>query len=129
MSAQKRWILLEHKGAPDDPLGIHFDLLVEDEQACRTWRLSKIPVLDGPAQQVILLPAHRLEWLDRLSGEVSGGRGWTRRVMGGFFLNDLPKNHSDPLQIEIYSQCIVGKLTIKNCLCKLCSVHGSTFIP
>ena len=32
MNQPKRWALLEHRGSPDDPEGIHFDLLLEDLQ-------------------------------------------------------------------------------------------------
>ena len=42
-----RFALLEHTGAPDDPGGRHFDLLLEAGEACRTWRLLEIPQADG----------------------------------------------------------------------------------
>ena len=78
-----RFALLEHVGAPDDPAGRHFDLLLEAGAACRTWRLMVVPQQGGDAVAAIELPPHRLVWLDRLAGEVSGGRGFARRVDAG----------------------------------------------
>ncbi len=78
-----RFALLEHVGAPDDPAGRHFDLLLEAGPACRTWRLMVVPKQGGDAVAAMELPPHRLVWLDRLAGEVSGGRGFARRVDAG----------------------------------------------
>jgi hypothetical protein len=78
-----RFALLEHTGAPDDPAGRHYDLLVEDGVACRTWRLLDVPRVGGPAVAALELPPHRLAWLDIPAGEVSGGRGHARRVAAG----------------------------------------------
>jgi hypothetical protein len=78
-----RYIHLEHAGAPDDPAGRHYDLLLEEGAACRTWRLSALPVPGGPTVPAEEIAPHRLAWLDHVSGEVSGGRGFARRVDGG----------------------------------------------
>ena len=80
-----RFILLEHTGAPDDPAGRHFDLLLEAGQACHTWRLTEIPSTAGPAVTAVAIAPHRLAWLDHLAGEVSGGRGFARRIDGGTY--------------------------------------------
>ena len=80
-----RFILLEHTGAPDDPAGRHFDLLLEAGDACRTWRLTVIPPAGGPAVAAEAIAPHRLAWLDHEAGEVSGGRGHARRVDGGAY--------------------------------------------
>lgn len=80
-----RYVLLEHTGAPDDPAGRHYDLLLETENACRTWRLPEIPSPGGPPVVAIELPPHRLAWLDHVAGEVSGGRGFARRVTAGTY--------------------------------------------
>jgi len=81
-----RFAVLEHTGAPDDPAGRHFDLLLEDGPACRTWRLMEIPQADGPAVAALELPPHRLAWLDTTAAEVSGGRGHASRVDAGSFV-------------------------------------------
>jgi len=78
-----RFVLLEHTAAPDDPSGLHFDLLLEAGAACRTWRLVRMPEPDGGPVAAVELPPHRLAWLDHEAGEVSGGRGFARRVDGG----------------------------------------------
>jgi hypothetical protein len=78
-----RFALLEHTGAPDDPAGRHFDLLLEDGAACRTWRLLSMPQAGDPAVAALELPPHRLAWLDIRESEVSGGRGHARRVDAG----------------------------------------------
>jgi hypothetical protein len=80
-----RFALLEHIGAPDDPAGLHFDLLLEGPRACRTWRLVERPVPGGPAVAAHELAAHRLAWLDCVEQEVSGGRGIARRIDAGTF--------------------------------------------
>jgi hypothetical protein len=80
-----RFIILEHTGAPDDPTGRHYDLLLEDGPACRTWRLAALPEPGGPPVAATELPPHRLAWLDHEAGEVSGGRGFARRVDAGTF--------------------------------------------
>lgn len=78
-----RFALLEHTGAPDDPTGRHVDLLVEDGDGCRTWRLADVPLPNGPAVTAVEIAPHRLAWLDHLEGPVSGGRGRARRIDSG----------------------------------------------
>mgnify|MGYP007063820600 CR=1 FL=1 len=125
MVRKNRWALLEHSGASDDPTGIHFDFLLEDKDGCRTWRIQKIPILDGPSEEAIPLPLHRLEWLEISAGEVSRGRGWVRQVTAGVFSGELPDNDVDPVHIQLHSQQIKGNLKIKNSLCKHCSLSIS----
>lgn len=80
-----RFVILEHTGAPDDPAGLHYDLLLEAGVACRTWRLATIPEPDGPPVPAVELPPHRLAWLDHEAGSVSGGRGIARRIVAGHY--------------------------------------------
>ena len=126
MQPFKRWILLQHIGAPDDPKGMHFDLLLEDDNGCRSWRLEQILVLDGPPQSVSRISLHRLEWLEHLEGEVSGARGWAKRIMGGFFVGDLPENDGEAIKVELHSNSLWGTLEIKNLVCTISSVTSST---
>jgi hypothetical protein len=79
-----RFVLLEHVGHPDDPAGLHYDLLLEDGASCRAWRLTAIPV-GGEPVVAEPLPPHRLAWLDIESAEVSGGRGIARRLDTGTY--------------------------------------------
>ena len=81
-----RFVLLEHVGAPDDPAGIHYDLLLDAGHGlCRTWRLSAVPRPGGPPVDAGPLPAHRSAWLDHEAGEGSGGRGFARRIDAGLY--------------------------------------------
>ena len=123
----KRWVLLEHSGFPDDSQDVHFDLLLEDDKGCRSWRLEKIPIIDGPSQKVLLLPMHKLDWLETMGREVSGGRGWARRLWAGFFLGSLPKDCRAPIQLKLESKEMDGWLEIKDFRCKLHSCSGSFF--
>ena len=112
-----RFVLLEHTSAPDDPTGRHFDLLLENGSACRTWRLLALPLAGGPAVVAIELPPHRLEWLDRLEGEVSGGRGHARRIAAGRYeivaASDSEPLASDALVIELTGDTLGGRLALR----------------
>ena len=96
-----RYLFLEHTNAPDDPACRHVDLLLEDGESCRTWRLSSVPLPNGPSLQAIPLPRHRLIWLERTSAAVSEGRGWGRRIVGGAFLGVLPDNPTELIRVEL----------------------------
>jgi len=85
VSRMPRFAILEHTGAPDDPTGRHYDLLLEHGAACRTWRLASLPERGGPAVAAVELPPHRLAWLDHEAGDISGGRGFARRVATGVY--------------------------------------------
>lgn len=106
-----RFVLLEHIGHPDDPAGRHFDLLLEEATTCRTWRLAEIPIVSGSAVAASPLPEHRLIWLDRLEGEVSGGRGVARRVDAGQY--DWQSDQAaDEVCVLLQGSQISGQLTI-----------------
>ncbi len=85
-----RWVLLRHTGAPDDLKGIHFDLLFEDNDFCRTWRLKDIPQLDGPYVDSVEISPHKLYWLDINQKVISGNRGVATRIKKGVYMNSLP---------------------------------------
>ncbi|QNJ23934.1 hypothetical protein SynMITS9220_02655 [Synechococcus sp. MIT S9220] len=108
MGHQLRYALLEHLGAPDDPGGCHLDLLLEDGDSCRSWRLEAIPQLDGPAVQATPLPPHRLVWLDREAASVSGNRGWARRVVAGAMQSALPADPNQPIQVALEGMDVIG---------------------
>ena len=85
-----RWVLLRHTLAPEDVEGFHFDLLLEDKDFCRTWRLGSIPLLDGPYVESLYISPHNLYWLDIEEKVVSGNRGVATRIKKGIFLESLP---------------------------------------
>lgn len=120
-----RYALLEHTGAPDDPKGSHLDLLLEDGESCRTWRLDQLPVLNGPSVSATPLPPHRLVWLERQSAAVSGGRGWARRIAGGRYIGPLPAHTEDPVMLGLTGLADLGlpepvQLCIDTGHCRLC---------
>jgi hypothetical protein len=80
-----RFVLLEHVGHPDDGGGRHFDLLLEDGPACRTWKLLDVPQGGAGVVAGRELPRHRLEWLETNGAEVSHNRGFARRIDAGTF--------------------------------------------
>ncbi len=108
MGHQLRYALLEHLGAPDDPGGCHLDLLLEDGDSCRSWRLEAIPRLNGPAVRATPLPPHRLVWLERESASISGNRGWARRVVAGAMRSSLPADANQPIQVELEGMAVIG---------------------
>ena len=87
--------------APDDPACRHVDLLLEDGESCRTWRLRSVPLPNGPSLKATPLPRHRLIWLERTSAAVSGGRGWGRRIVGRTFQGVLPDNPKALIRVEL----------------------------
>ncbi len=112
-----RFALLEHTGAPDDPAGRHFDLLLESGADCRTWRLGALPEPGGAAVAAVAIAPHRLAWLDHAAGPVSGGRGFARRVDAGTFSGVLPA--SDPsssgeaIAIDLMGEFLSGRLWLE----------------
>ena len=86
-----RWVLLRHLGSPNDLIGIHFDLLLEDKKFCRSWRLSQIPLIDGPYVDATYISPHQHYWLDVKEKVVSSNRGVATRIMKGNFFKSLPK--------------------------------------
>ena len=86
----RRWVILEHRVSKDIITGRHFDLLLEEKNACRSWRMETIPFCDGPAVTVIPLDPHKLYWLEVNESAVSGDRGWAKRIDGGYFVGCLP---------------------------------------
>tara|TARA_B100000579_G_scaffold406971_1_gene393847 strand:+ start:206 stop:595 length:390 start_codon:yes stop_codon:yes gene_type:complete len=96
-----RWVLLRHTGAPDDTKGIHFDFLLEDKEFCRTWRLSDIPLLDGPYVSSEYIAPHNLYWLDIKEKVLSGNRGVATRIKKGIFWESLPSIKNSCLKFSL----------------------------
>ena len=92
---------MRHIGAPDDLKGVHFDLLLEDKEFCRTWRLSDIPLLDGPYVDSVNIDPHKLDWLDIQEKIVSGDRGVATRIKKGIFMKSLPNIENTSIQLSL----------------------------
>ena len=96
-----RWVLLKHIGSPNDIKGIHFDLLFEDKEFCRTWRLSDIPLLDGPCVDSVCIAPHNLYWLDIEEKVVSGNRGFAKRIKEGIFLQSFASAENKSINLSL----------------------------
>ena len=120
-SKHYRWVLLRHIGAPDDAIGIHYDLLLEDNQFCRTWRLSDIPLLDGPYVDSIYIAPHDLDWLDIKEKLVSGNRGVATRIKKGIFFKSLPSIEKSFINVSLRWGDIEGDLVIDENGCRILS--------
>ena len=108
-----RWALLKHIQSQHHHNRFHFDLLLEDKEDCRSWRLDKFPQVDGPALKVIPISPHNLSWLTCDGREVSGGRGWASPVASGYFLGELPIDYGIPFSIELIGDDLNGKLDME----------------
>jgi len=114
-----RYALLEHTGAPDDPSGCHYDLLLETGDHCRTWRLARKPAAGEPAQAAVELAPHRLVWLTPRSAAVSGGRGWARGIAHGHYAGTLPSEAPTPVRVQLLDGALKGWLHLEGGCCVL----------
>ena len=114
-----RWVLLEHKVRTVNSFDIHYDFLVENGIDCLTWKFLKLPLLNQDSIYIIKQPNHRLVWLTRIEHELSGNRGFVKRIDHGIF-----KNVSDELKTEGFryildGEILSGLLEISNNICRL----------
>jgi len=116
-----RWVLLRHTGSPEDIKGVHFDFLLEDKQFCRTWRLSDIPLLDGPYVDSVYLAPHNLYWLDIKEKVVSGNRGVATRIKKGIFLESLPPVENRLINLSLEWESVEVDLVIDENGCRIFS--------
>ncbi len=116
-----RWVLLRHIGAPNDLKGIHFDLLLEDKEFCRTWRLSDIPLLDGPYVEAFYIAPHNLDWLDINEKLISGNRGVATRVKKGIFFNSQSSIQKSSIKLSVKWDDVDSDLVINENGCRIVS--------
>lgn len=80
-----RFAILRHDMPPRDGRGLHYDLLLEEEQvakgAARTFALDELPG-KGRTVSAIALAPHRKHYFD-YEGPVSGDRGTVSRIDRG----------------------------------------------
>jgi hypothetical protein len=116
-----RWVLLKHIGSPDDNKGIHFDLLLEDKEFCRTWRLSDIPLLDGPYVDSVCIAPHKLYWLDIEEKVVSGDRGFATRIKQGIILQSFLSVENSSINVSLIWDKLEVDLVIDDTGCRIFS--------
>jgi len=73
-----RFVLLEHLWD-----GIHWDFMLEDGEALRTWAIDA-PIVVGQDLPARALPTHRRIYLE-YEGAISGNRGRVRRIDEGTY--------------------------------------------
>ena len=111
-----KWVLLEHKVDFANSLDIHYDFLVENGTDCLTWKFLKLPLLNQASIEIFKQPNHRLVWLSRVEHELSGNRGFVKRIDHGIL-----KNVSDRLDSECFRFILDGEL-----LCGLFEISGNS---
>ncbi len=116
-----RWVLLRHSFAPDDIEAIHFDFLLEDKEFCRSWRLSHIPLLDGPYVDSVYIAPHNLYWLDIKEKVLSGNRGVATRIKKGVFWKSLPSIENSFINLSLQWDGVKGDLVIDENGCRIFS--------
>ena len=111
-----KWVLLEHTVYSGTSSSIHYDFLIENEIDCLTWKFLKIPLLNQASIEIFKQPNHRLVWLSRKEYELSGDRGFVKRIDHGIF-----KNVSSEFDPEYYRFILDGDL-----LCGLFEISGNS---
>ena len=100
-----KWVLLEHKVYFANSVDIHYDFLVENGIDCLTWKFLKLPLLNQDSIEIFKQPNHRLVWLSRIEHELSGHRGFVKRIDHGIF-----KNVTDELDSQCFRYLLDGEL-------------------
>ena len=115
----KRWVLLEHKVYSANSLDIHYDFLVENEKDCLTWKFLKLPLLNQASIEILKQPNHRLVWLSRLEHELSGNRGFVKRIDHGIFKNVTSRFKSECFLFILDGEILNGLFEISGNSCRL----------
>ena len=105
MDEARRFVVLEHRWA-----GVHWDFLVEDGAALRTWAIDAPIVADAdlPARA---LAAHRVIYLD-YEGAISGGRGVVTRWDEGEC--DVLEWGEDGVRLAVRGRQLVGVVELRS---------------
>ena len=119
--------MLKHIGSPSDVKGIHFDLLLEDKEFCRTWRLSDIPLLDGNYVDSVCIEPHSLYWLDIQKKVVSGNRGVATRIKQGIFSQSFSSVESSAINLSLIWDNLEVDLVINENGCRILSKKRNYF--
>ena len=114
-----KWVLLEHKVYSHDSLDIHYDFLIENGIDCLTWKLLRIPILNQASIEVCKQPNHRLVWLYREKHELSGNRGFVKRIDHGIFKKVSNKLDSEYCRCILDGELLSGLFEISGNSCRL----------
>ena len=114
-----KWVLLEHKVYSGNSFDIHYDFLVENGKDCLTWKFLKIPLLNQASIEIFKQPNHRLVWLSRVEHELSGNRGFVKRVDRGIFKEISDNSDSDCFRFILDGKLLYGLFEISGNTCRL----------
>ena len=114
-----RWVLLEHKVYFENSLDIHYDFLVENGIDCLTWKFSKLPLLNQASIEIFKQPNHRLVWLSRIEHELSGNRGFVKRIDHGILKNVSHQLDSQCFRFILDGKLLYGLFEISGNICRL----------
>ena len=114
-----KWVLLEHKVYSANSLDIHYDFLVENGIDCLTWKFLKLPLLNQASIEIYQQPNHRLVWLSRIEHELSGNRGFVKRIDHGIFTNVSNKLDSEYCRFILNGELLNGFFEISGSSCRL----------
>ncbi len=114
-----KWVLLEHKVYSENSLDVHYDFLVENGKDCLTWKFLKIPLLNQGFVEIFKQANHRLIWLSMIESELSGNRGFVKRIDHGIFKNVSDKVDSEYFQFILDGQILYGFFEISGNFCRL----------
>ena len=114
-----KWVLLEHKICTVKSIDLHYDFLVENGIDCLTWKLLKLPLLNQASIEISKQPNHRLIWLSRIEYELSGNRGFVKRIDHGIFKNVSDKFDSECFRFILDGQLLYGLFEISGDSCSL----------
>ena len=115
----KKWVLLEHKVYSPNSLDIHYDFLVENGIDCLTWKFFKLPLLNQASVEIFKQPNHRLIWLSRKEYELSGNRGFVKRIDHGIFKNVSTDLDSENYRFILDGEILSGLFEISGNFCRL----------
>ena len=113
------WVLLEHKVYSDNSLNTHYDFLVENGIDCLTWKFFKLPLLNQASIEIFKQPNHRLVWLSRIEHELTGNRGFVKRIDHGVFKNVSNKFDSEYYTFILNGELLYGLFEISSNSCRL----------
>jgi hypothetical protein len=114
-----KWVLLEHKVYTSKSLDVHYDFLIENGIDCLTWKFLKLPLLNQASVEIFKQPNHRLVWLSRKEHELSGNRGFVKRIDHGIFINVSDILDSEGFRFVLDGEILNGLIEIASSSCRL----------
>ena len=113
------WVLLEHKVYSGISFDIHYDFLVENKIDCLTWKFLKLPLSNQASVKIFKQPNHRLIWLSRKEYQLSGNRGFVKRIDHGIFKDVSDQLNADNFRFILDGELLYGLFEISGNSCRL----------